>query len=245
MPYPPVPTDHTGNPYPVIWNEATNNWEVYKGKVSNVILGPDGEPIFSQAKPGIVKFSEPQEVKTVGNMMALDPVSGNPQPFSVIKDDDGNFVLRTVLAALSPKTALLQSHLNNTSLIDNAFWIYGKNSIGSHTLVQPIDVSYHEMRTLVFYNYHNQPLLFRELFFFPTIEPGMREISTTQSGFTRPELQIPAFDSTFNVPGRLAVHKTNCPNINLGFPGMGFDIRQTAIAPTAGYLDIYVFGSSV
>ena len=39
------------------------------------------------------------KVQQSGTIMALDPVTGEPKPVSVVEDNDGNYVLRTVDAA--------------------------------------------------------------------------------------------------------------------------------------------------
>lgn len=56
MPYPPIPRDPSGTPLPVIWDDATKNWKVYEGV--KYLVGPDGQPLMTAERPGIVQLME-------------------------------------------------------------------------------------------------------------------------------------------------------------------------------------------
>lgn len=143
-----------------------------------------------------------------------------------------------------PDIKLIKSHLNYNGLIANATAYVGDEiRIGSVQLLKPINVTFFSKRTIVIYNHHDQPLKLRTLLFFVDFSQTARELSATDlTGGALADINIPAYDATNNVPGRLIIDGSKVPFINTALPGMGLDIRRTATAPTTGHVDIYVFG---
>lgn len=136
------------------------------------------------------------------------------------------------------KTELLQSHEQYTGLITDtqAYVGIGIVKSGINTL-NPIDVSNYPKRTVVIYNHHDQPIKFRTAMFYVNFDKTHREVSKKVA-----KLEVPAFNSEYNIPGSLIVDETNYPEINTALPGMALDLRPTTTVPTEGHLDIFVFG---
>lgn len=143
-----------------------------------------------------------------------------------------------VRVAEKEKIKLLKSHLEYDGLLTNSTAYLGEDArAGSIQLLKPIDVSKHPKRTVVIYNHHDQPIKFRTALFYVDFEQSQREISLDAV-----DLEIPAFNTSYNIPGSLVIDMTKFPELNTGLPGMGLDIRQSTTAPTTGHIDVYVFG---
>lgn len=71
MPYPPIPRDESGAPFPVVWDAQIKNWRIYEG--TKVLYGPNGEPMFTVQNPGVVKVDDanPVKVQLSGTNLAL------------------------------------------------------------------------------------------------------------------------------------------------------------------------------
>ena len=133
---------------------------------------------------------------------------------------------------------LLQSHKEYSGLLDHTKAYVGgvvMNS-GVNELL-PIDVSSYSKRTIVIYNHHDQPIIFRNCLFYVDFSGAYREVRQPLDN-----IEIPPFNTEDNVPGQLVIDESNYQEINKNLPGLGFDLRQSELAPTKGHLDIFVFG---
>lgn len=142
-----------------------------------------------------------------------------------------------------PNTSLIKSHLNLDTLVTNTTMYIGQTvRIDTLHLIEPIDVSKYPNRTIVIYNHYDQPIKLRTPFYFVDFNKNKREILPADYGGTVGDIEIPAYNTEYGVPGKALIDGTRLPFLNIPLPAMGLDFRRSTIAPTTGHIDIYIFG---
>lgn len=144
-----------------------------------------------------------------------------------------------------PNTSLIQSHLNNSNLIGDTVMYIGETiRKESLHLIDPIDVSKYPNRTIVIYNHYDQPIKLRTPFYFVDFSKSNREILPADYGETVADIEIPAYNTEYGVPGKALIDGERLPFLNIPLPAMGLDLRRSTIAPTNGHVDVYIFGGN-
>ena len=164
-----------------------------------------------------------------------------PQAYDEVNDE-----LKVKVSA-NKKIELIKKQLNYNNLIASATLYVGEDArVSSVQLLQPIDVTNYPKRTLIIYNYHDQPIKFTTpMFFIDNIQTQREIMPTDYTGGTVTDLIIPAFDTTYSIPGKLVIDGLSSLFLNKDLPYLGLKFTRSTIAPTTGYIDVYVFGSTV